>query len=168
MKHFKKIELLANVAIIVVAALLGVVLVRNYLWPATNGKATPPDMVTVGKKLNVPGVDWAANKRTLLLTLQTGCHFCTDSAPFYKELAKRQAERPDLKLVAILPSPVADSKAYLDSLGVSVQEVRQARLEAVGVGGTPTLLLVDSAGVVTGVWRGQLDSAREAELLAQL
>lgn len=168
MRHFRKIELIANVAIIVVAVLLCLVLVRGYFWPDAGEQGAGPNAAVVGKKLNVPGVDWASNKRTLLLALQPGCRFCSESAPFYKELVKRQAERPDLKLVAVLPSRVADSNAYLDSLGVTIQEVRQARLDAVGVAGTPTLLMVNSEGVVTGVWRGLLDSAHEAELLEKL
>jgi len=165
----RKIEVIANIAIIVVALVLGVTLVRNYLLPTSKSAeraAVEPSLV--GRKLSLPGVDWTKNGRTLVLALQSGCRFCTESAPFYKELAKRQPAQSSLKMIAVLPDSVEDSQTYIKSLGVTVDEVRQAPLDSLGVAGTPTLFIVDSGGVVTDAWRGQLDPAHEEEVLARL
>jgi hypothetical protein len=169
----KKVELVANISISVASILVAALIVKNIVWqPAPRAVfSTPQNQPTVnlvGRNLSLPGVNWNDNGRTLVLALQPGCHFCTSSAPFYKQLVMRQSARPSLTLIAVLPSPVQDSKAYLDSLGVSIEDVRQSPLSSIGVSGTPTLLMVDRAGVVTGVWRGRLDHDHEAEVLAQL
>jgi hypothetical protein len=163
-----RIEVLANIAIIIVAVFLIFILAKQYLRPVAGNSARPTDENLIGKKISLPEVDWAANGRTLVLALQSGCHFCTESAPFYKELVKRQSGRSNLKLVAVLPDQLDNAKAYLDSLGVSVENVRRASLSSIGVLGTPTLLLVDNNGVIGSAWKGRLDSAREHEVLEKL
>src|SRR5205085_12578264 len=44
----------------------------------------------VGSTLSLAGMNWAKNKQTRLLVLRDGCHFCSDSAPFYQRLVKEQ------------------------------------------------------------------------------
>jgi hypothetical protein len=124
MSAYKKVELLANVAIIMVALVLGVVLVRRYLLPGTQTEANLPDQLAVGTRLALPGVDWAENNRTLLLALSKGYYFCRESAAFYPRLAAERAGRGDLRLVAVLPQPVEEGRGYLNELGVGVDEVR--------------------------------------------
>jgi hypothetical protein len=56
----------------------------------------------------------------------------------------------------------------LEQLGVSVDEVKQFSLEKIGVSGTPTLLLVDTSGVVKNFWVGKLSPEQEATVLSVL
>lgn len=169
---FKKAELLANVAIIIVALLLGVVLVKRYLLPAQDAApqaARPADpRIPPGTKATLTGVDWAQNKQTLLLVLSRDCHFCTESAPFYQRLTRETAGRPDVHLIALFPQEVEEGKKYLANLGVTVGEIRQAAPSSTGAGGTPTLILVDAQGVVTKSWVGKLSAPEESEVLSQL
>ncbi|HEX8844452.1 MAG TPA: hypothetical protein VF791_07400 [Pyrinomonadaceae bacterium] len=172
MKLSRKIEVISNLAIVVVAILLSFTIVKTYLWPTSKsaGSNVPANNVPaniVGRKVSLPDVDWAKNERTLVLALKSDCRFCTESAPFYRELLKRQTLQSNMKLIAVLPNPVDEAKAYLASLGVNVGEVRQASLNSIGVSGTPTLLIVDSSGVVTDAWKGRLDRAGEAEVLSR-
>ena len=173
----KKIEVLSNVAIIVVAIVLTFTLIKGYTSknsvdaPVKNPTAINPTVNSadlIGKKLNVPDVDWAKNGKTLVMAVQSGCHFCTDSGPFYRELAKRQSANAKVKIVAILPQTVEDSRQYLSSLGVSINQIRQMSLGSIGVSGTPTLLLADSNGVVTDAWIGKLDGSKEAVVLDRM
>jgi len=162
----KRIELVANVAIIVVAILLGVVLVRSYLFrrsPAVQTTATPA--VRPGTKLSLPGVDWKATGRTLVMALSTQCHFCSESAPFYQRVAQERAKTGNLRLLAVLPQSVSESQNYLKTLGVTVDDVKQLRLDSIGVSGTPTLLMANGEGIVTDSWRGQLSAEKEVEVL---
>jgi hypothetical protein len=165
----RKIELLANVSIIIVAILLCSVLIKGYLLtdsPAPTPLSTTPESpVHIGAKVALPDMDWQKNGSTLLLALSTTCHFCTDSAPFYQRVVK---ERGDTKIVALLPQTTDEGKAYLKSLDVSVDDVKQVALETLGVRGTPTLILVDQDGKVKNVWIGILTNQRENELLSQL
>lgn len=159
------IETSANVAIILAAVLLAAVLVKQHLLDGTRTQASGPQPgVAVGAKLTAPDVDWSGNKRTLLLALSTTCHFCSESAPFYQRLVKESGVR----LVALMPQGVAEGKLYLNRLGVPVGDVRQMSLDTIGVSGTPTILLVDDAGRVSGKWVGKLDPEGEAELLEQV
>jgi hypothetical protein len=166
----KKTELLANIAIIVVAVLLGGVLVKRYLWPGGDASPAPraDPRIPAGTQATLPGVDWAKNGRTLLLVLSRDCRYCTESAPFYRSLARETEGRPDIRLIAVFPQEVAEGRKYLEDLGVNVHEVRQAAPSSTGAGGTPTLILVDDGGVVKNSWVGKLAAPEESEVLNHL
>lgn len=101
---FKKVELIANGSIIIVAVLLSVVLVKSYLFtnssPPNTNLETNNNEIHVGQVVALPDVDWTKNGRTLLLALSTTCHFCTQSSPFYQRLVK---EHGDTQLIALVP-----------------------------------------------------------------
>ncbi|MGD0694772.1 MAG: hypothetical protein ABSB82_07940 [Terriglobia bacterium] len=162
-----RLENLANLATILVSLLLSAVLVKVFLLPQP-GPAPNPAQPHAGMsmKRSLPGVDWVKNKRTLVLAISSQCHFCTESAPFFQRIQKERAK--DLKLVAVLPQSVDESRKYLEKEGVQVDDVKQASLNAIRVTGTPTLLLVDGKGTVTQVWEGKLQPDQEGEVLAVL
>lgn len=161
----KGIETSTNVAIIIAAVLLAAVLVKQQLIDGTRTQANGPQPgVAVGAKLTMPDVNWAENKGTLLLALSTTCHFCTESAPFYQRLAKEDGVR----LIAVMPQDAVEGRLYLSKMGVPVDDVRQMSLNSIDVSGTPTLLLVDEEGRVSGKWVGKLDPERESDLLKQI
>ena len=165
----KKIEVATNIAIIIAALSLTAVLAKRYLSPTaplTQTRVTAG--IPAGTKADFIDIDWAKNSRTLLLVLQSGCSFCTESSPFYQRLARETGQRSDVHLVAVLPQDVAEGAKYLNSLGVPIQDVRQAQLGTLGVSGTPTLILINDKGIVTNSWVGKLSGDREAEVLNQL
>lgn len=165
---YKRVELLANVAILVVAVLLGVVLVSRYLLPASSRPAGGESTrIKPGTKLSLPGVDWGKGDRTLLLVLSTSCRFCTDSAPFYRRLAQEKAGNGGVSLLAVLPQSVGDSQKYLNDLGVAVDDIRQASLEDAQVRATPTLIIADRTGSVIESWVGKLPAEKEEEVLSR-
>lgn len=166
----KKTELLANIAIIVVALLLGGVLIKRYLLTSDDavGDRNGVSRIAAGTKVSLPEIDWAKSDRTLLLVLSKGCHFCSESAPFYQRLVRDTSGRGDVRLVAVLPQDVNEGRKYLNELAVPINEVRQSTLESLGVGGTPTLILVDNKGAVTDSWVGKLPPDKESEVLSHL
>ena len=160
----QRLELLTNLAIIVAAVLLSVVLIKNYLLP-DRSKDSPRDFrIPAGAKVSLPDVDWSNNNQTLLLVLQKGCHFCTESAAFYQRLVREG----HVHLVAVLPQTPDEGRKYLDDLGVAIDEVKQAPLDSIYVHGTPTLILVNNQGVVMTSWVGKLSADGEAEVLRRL
>lgn len=172
-KAFAVIQLIANLAIIVIAVLLGALYVQQQeayrrlsdfrsSVPSAERPKTPK-----GNIVRISGVDWSINGRTLVLALKSGCRFCTESAPFYKELLKKQAKSP-VHLVAVFPENDPAAQSYLDTLGISINIVRQVPLDELFISGTPTILLVDSNGQVTDAWIGRLDPRREQEVLSEL
>jgi hypothetical protein len=165
----KRIELVANLAIIVVATLLAVVLVRSYLLRRPSAtQTTATSGIRAGTNLSLPGVDWSANGQTLVMALSTQCHFCTESAPFYQRLAQERAKNPNLRLIAVFPQATPEGQEYLKGLGVNVDDVRQSKLESLGVSGTPTLIMANNQGIVEDSWRGRLTGDKEAEVLRRL
>ena len=160
----KKIELIANVSIILVAILLGTLLLKEYRIK----KSDKPTTISAGTKLALPGIDWAKSEQTLLLVLQKGCHFCADSAPFYKRLVEEFGNRGTIKLIALLPQDSGEAKEYLNELGINIDNIRTVNPSSLGVTGTPTVLLIDRSGVVKGVWVGRLPADGESEILTRL
>jgi Redoxin len=159
-KLAQRIEPASHIAIVILAVLIGMVLVKSHLLPDkskslpggnTTGDLAEPGLV--GKAISLPDTDWKKGDQTLVLVLSVGCGFCTESAPFYKELVQKR--KGNTRLLAVLPQPVEAGKKYLADLGINVDEVRQARVNSIGVRGTPTLLLVNKDGVVTSSWRGE-------------
>lgn len=176
----KKLEILANVAVVITSVVLCSVLVKKYFFsstkqeasvgavqsksPASSGSQRPS--IQAGTKISLAGIYWSQSNRTLLLALSTTCHFCSESVPFYQELERQRTK--GVRLVAVLPQPVNAAKNYLDKLGVRVDCVVQASLGSVGVSGTPTLLLIDHDGAVTDSWVGKLSDSEAERIVTQL
>ena len=150
----KKVELVANVAIIVVALAVGVALYKNYF--TKNPPNSPPvnNQVSKGTKVALADVDWGKTDQTLVLALSAECRFCTESAPFYQHLIREKAGSKSFELIAVLPQPESRGREYLKNLGVDIEQVKQAEPRTFGVQGTPTLLLVNKNGEVIDVCFG--------------
>ena len=166
---YKRTELVANIAIILVAISLVVVLAKRFVFtaPAANSVAENQQPI-VGTKVSLPDIDWSKTNKNLLLVLSNTCKYCTESAPFYQRLAQERARRASFHLTAVLPQPVDDGRKYLNGLGVAIDEVKQLSAGTLRIRGTPTLLLINSAGVVTDEWMGKLPPETEAEVLSRL
>lgn len=170
MNHlYKRVELVANIAIILLAISLAVVLVKRFVFSDRNqNQAADQLQSNVGAKVSLPDIDWSRSDKNLLLMLSDSCRYCTESAPFYKRLVQERTQRDTFRLIAVLPQPVSDGRRYLNGLGVDLDEIKQLSSGAIRIRGTPTLLLVNSAGVVTDEWLGKLPEEKENEVLSRL
>jgi len=168
---FKRIELVTNIAIIMVALLLATFLIKNLIVDRSASRrrlAATEQALKPGMKVSLPGFDWSMKDSHIVLVLQKGCHFCSESAPFYQQLVRGVAGRPDLQLVATLPQSTNEARQYLNEIKVPIAEVVQANLGSIKVRGTPTLLLVDKTGMITDIWSGKLPPEKESEVLNRL
>lgn len=176
----RKLEVLANIAVIATSVVLCSVLVKKFFFsPAkqeesveaspsesTASRASRRPSIKAGTKISLPGIDWSKSTHTILLVLSTTCHFCTESAPFYQKL---EQERPNnLRLIAVLPQSVDEGRAYLTRLGLGLHDTVQAPLASVGASATPTLLLIDDEGSVKDSWVGKLSDTEAASVIAQV
>jgi peroxiredoxin len=160
----KRLEVAVNVAILC-AFLMVAALAAQRFWSArTNAKTTSPE---IGTKVSLASVDWSKSDRNLVLVLSTTCGFCSQSAPFYKELVP-DAEQRGIQVIAVLPQALSESRSYLDGLGVDVQNILQSPLDSVKAKATPTLLIVDKTGTINKAWVGKLESQREKQVIASL
>ena len=161
-KFGKSLEIASNVAIVIVAILLGIVLVKKFLLADTPPPLpSAPKEIAAGTKLNLPNVDLSQSDKNLLMVVSNTCHFCSESADFYKRLVQEKASRGGFRMIALLPQPVEQGNEYMQKLGVKVDDVKQVNMSALGVQGTPTLLIVDRNGIVQKSWIGKLSSSSE-------
>ena len=171
----KSTHRLVDAGILLAAVVLGFFLGRATLpnpapgrVGATNPISRPSPTNPIGQRLALPGVDWEKNRRTLVLALQTGCRFCSESGPFYERLAEQRARFGETRFIAVLPQTPDESRSFLSQLGVRVDDIMQGSLANIGVRGTPTLLLVNSGGIVTEAWPGKLGPQAEQAVLSRL
>lgn len=140
------------------------VLVKRQVFPSPSRTNAP--QINAGEKLNVPNVDWEQNKKSLVFFLQKGCHYCADSAPFYRQLIAAAAKK-NVKSLAILPNSADDARQYLKSLELPIDNLATGSLASYKVNGTPTVLFVDRNGIVRSVWFGAAPE-REKEMRDRL
>ena len=153
-----KLEAIANVTVIVIALAVGGVVLTRY---AVSYRAQR--WVAVGDHLaKLPGLDWSQHRRTLVLVLNTGCHFCQDSVPFYRKLTQAA---DDVQLVAVFPNEAEAVSQFTAHEALSIRSVPAVPLENLHVNATPTLVLMDAEGRVERVWVGVLTSRQETDLL---
>ena len=158
----KKIEIAANIGIVIVAILAVTVWITN-----SRKQTAGPGSIAVGTKFAITDVNWRGNGKTMVLALATTCHFCTESAGFYRELVQ-YCNSHNIPTVAVFPQTADEGRSYLTNEGVKVNDVRQASFSTIQVSGTPTLLLIDENGAVKRVWVGKLSPDEEKRVLSQL
>lgn len=158
-----KIEAAANVMVIVLAVVVGLVFLRDRLYSV----APESTAVKAGDKLaNLDGWDWSEHDQTLVLGLRKGCHFCEDSAPFYQRLAAEQQPGTSTStIVAVFPDPADAVNEVVQSEGLRIHALAGVPLERLEIDATPTLLLVDRSGTVLKAWIGMLSPRQELEVI---
>lgn len=160
----KRLEIAVNVAILCAFLTVAALAAQRFWITRSADRGSGPE---IGAKVSLAGVEWSKSGRTLVLALSTTCHFCSESAAFYKKLVP-EAISHGVPIVAVLPQPTADGRSYLDGLGLHVRDVLQSPLVAVDVAGTPTILVVDGRGRISKAWVGKLAPEREDQVLASL
>jgi rhodanese-related sulfurtransferase len=167
----RKAEAVANVVTIIVALLLGGVLAKRYFFAGPRAGAPPVSenrIFTDGRtKLPLPEVDWKRGELTLVLVLNEKCQVCLESSEFHRRLTE-VARDSQIPVVAALPGDVSESQRFLSSSGLSVPEVRRASHQAMGLLGTPAVVLVNGEGVIVEAWVGKLPAEEEAIVVERL
>lgn len=166
-KISEKVELTANILIICVAVLIGIVVVQKYFFSSPTPNQPARLQPVTGAKMNLQDVNFSNQPKTLILALQTGCHFCNESASFYKRIVETVKDK-NIKLVAVFPTEVEKSAAHLKELGLTNMEVRSSPLNALQVSGTPTLILINNKSEITDYWVGKLPPDKEIEVINKL
>jgi hypothetical protein len=162
-RRLKYLDRIANGAIVVVVAVFLTLVIRGEISRRTAAPARSPGAL-VGKTIRLPGVQFPAQRDSLVLGISTQCHFCNESLPFYQQLT--DSLRGRLDVFAVMPQAQAEAGKYLADAGLSSVHGVSADPGSIGVYATPTLLLVDSHGKVKSVWVGKQDEAGQRKILA--
>ena len=89
------------------------------------------------------------------------CHFCRESAPFYRSLTSNK-----VRIVALMPDK-QKGEEYLRSEKIDFPVI-VADSQTMRVHGTPTMVLVNPNGKVAHMWSGKLTPVAEQAVLAEL
>jgi thiol-disulfide isomerase/thioredoxin len=166
-KFSRKVELTANIIFVVATVFLVGILVQRYFFAKPRVNQPAFLVPTIGKQVNLPDENWSAQPKTLILALQTTCHFCDESASFYKRLVETTKNK-NVKIVAVFPQSVAEATAHLSQLGIGGVEVKQAPISALNTFGTPTLIITNQKGEVVKYWIGKLTDDQEVEVVNEV
>jgi peroxiredoxin len=157
------LNVVVNLAILGTCALIAVTIVRQR-QQGTGGTFVSAVQFKPGDRAEtIQGVDYRTSGATLLLYVRSSCHFCTASMPFYRRLHDSLKNRHLVQVVAVSPEDTDVTEKYLQSHQVDVEKVAKDQGTPKS---TPTLLLVDSGGVIQHVWLGQQDEVGEKSILA--
>jgi hypothetical protein len=162
--RYRKLENVGNFSVILVALIATAILVDRYFIPHERGNRRVA--LTRGELLHLPGVTRNGHEHTLVIAMQAGCQFCTESGEFYKRLAGNtgRGSAPVLA-VAVLPNSSSESHQYLEKLGLDIQSVSDVSLSRIHVKATPTIVLIDRVGRVENIWVGKLSTKGENQII---
>ncbi len=155
------IELVAQVVVAMAIVITAGVLVKKTTFSGQGNGARLP-RINAGERLNVPTIDWAQNKKSLVFFLKKDCPYCTSSAAFYRQLMDEASKR-NVKCIAVLPNSPEDARKYLRYLELPFENIYTGPVEDSKISGTPTIVFVDMNGIVKSVWIGA-QTEREKEM----
>ncbi len=161
--RFLRLDFIANLLVICLCCYTLITISNHF----SAHKPTTFNSPLHGKPFPTKLLNWSKAEKTVVLALQAGCHYCVDSAPFYRKLATVTAEH-GIQLTAVSPHSPLTAGAFLNRIGLSGVEVRQVQLPAIEVNGTPTLFIVDKSGKIFDVWVGELTQHEEDDVLKTL
>jgi thioredoxin-related protein len=164
-------SVIVNTATILTFVGIGVLCFKAGYLPLNFGASNASKRLAVGK--NLPAFqkhDWHSHRETLLLALRDGCHYCKDSAPFYKKLTEfeRSGAIKDFHILAVFPDPSEIVSDLLKSEQLDLDSISSVDFEELGVTGTPTAVLVDQSGRVLELWVGELSDIGQQTLIDKL
>jgi thioredoxin-related protein len=165
----RHLDIITTILVVALFVTMTVVYVHGRFYK----KQVDPAGSTVAKDLKIADalkLEYKTHSRTLILALDKNCTYCERSAEFYKRLLQSQATSAgNTQLVAVLPNDDWEATHYLRQEGLErLPHVSNVKLGQFKISALPTLILVDRLGRVVESWSGQLDEARENQVLESI
>ena len=115
----EKLEVITNITLIGLACVIG----YNFWQTQRIRDQAPPASIKAGDLLpSLPGFEWNAHDRTLVLVLETGCRYCEESIPFYRRLVELQeSNQTDAHLVAIFPDDQSTVRQFVETQRLTIE-----------------------------------------------
>jgi len=164
----KKLEAIANVAIIVLVVLISISLFYRRSRQSAEDPAGPSGALGEGKRMLAPaGYQWEQHSRTLLMALRYGCVHCERNMDLYRELEQKAGKgRAQADLLSVFPDDPYVAEHDIDQHGLQgLRFVANVDFDKLRLPGTPTLLLVDNHGTILHAWIGELSQKEQDEVM---
>src|SRR5829696_3734050 len=129
------IELAVQVVIAIAIVITAGVFVKRTVLPGQSSGRMPT--INAGKRLTIPNVDWAQNKKTLVFFLKKDCPYCTTSAGLYRQLIEDATKR-NVKCLAVMPNTPEEARKYLQYIELPLENIYTRPLGDYKISGTPT------------------------------
>jgi thiol-disulfide isomerase/thioredoxin len=126
----------------------------------------PPKVIVEGQLIGPLGLGeyrWDSNRATLVIALRSGCPYCEASMGLYGRISELwKGHALEAYPLVLYPDSTKEVNAEIRDL----RQLTNVDYVRMGVGSTPTLLLIDSQGRVLRKWTGQLTSQTEEGFLS--
>jgi hypothetical protein len=161
-------KLLNNLASAALIAACVVFVIQSTRSNTSEASRPSIDLYNVGDHLvELPVTIAAQAERTVFLYVNSRCRFCTNSMPLYRDLRARSAQAARTRFVVASSEPEPMLAAYLDEHGLTANDVVTVqRITGGKLRGTPTLVIVDANGRITGIWHGEQPPTKYEEILS--
>jgi hypothetical protein len=145
---------------------LALLLERRFLPNGSAPSAASSEKALVGEHIEIAGLDWRSSPMNAVLYMNTRCHFCQESTPFYREITDAQRSRRAGVSLSVLSAESPEvMREYLTKKQIVVDGVYKLSSPVPALTGTPTWLIIDAGGIVRQAFIGKLNGSKEKELL---
>ncbi|MDQ2898659.1 MAG: hypothetical protein M3Y07_02530 [Acidobacteriota bacterium] len=155
MRPTNALDKIISIAVLVTCLIVSGISISSALQRSAWSQREPQEG-DIGRHIHITGVQWKSHKASLVLVLNTQCHFCDASVPFYRSLTELESRNMPLALVAVFPQAKEDVTLYTARKALKFTTVITDQGDLLGAAGTPTIFLIDSFGIVRNRWQGLL------------
>lgn len=164
----KTLELLTNLAVLIVALAIIATLVVNFY----EHKRTPTLQSGLARGQILPALgnlDYGASPETLIIALDARCTYCRESIPFYNKIIQANInQRSTTRIFAVFPNQKEEVESFVKQNNFNINTIPSVNFNAVKLRGTPIMILVDSSGRVKNFWVGKIPQEEEIALINNL
>lgn len=167
-----------DAAILLTCVVVGIQLIRFHSAAASAAESRtklrvtanePAPALSIGAVIKLDGVDWSKHPRQAVLLFWSSCHACESQVPFYRQLSRQLNGAHAVGFLGIGIEPLPTASEWLKKSDIRPERViRVDKPSAIGLLITPTLLIVDSTGLVTDLWAGVMDAQTQGTFLERL
>jgi len=150
----------ANAAIIAASAAVLLAVWMDLRWrQAVPAPPAPVPSLRIGAKAPaIAGIDYARSRRTLVLFMSVHCAYCRTAVPFFRDLAASLAPASGglakARILAVFPDDAVEVSQFGERENFQIEAASGLPLQSIGVGATPTAVLVSRSGRGSQIWQG--------------
>jgi thioredoxin-related protein len=163
----KLLDRSANILLIVVCLIVSARVASNFFAKHQFFKTLPQvgSPKSKGVSTSVGDIRPKPDLGGVLLFVSPTCHYCEQSLPFYRVLAKSLSQTGMTMLIAIVDqSGNMSGESYIVSRDLPQAVPVNIALNRFGITATPTLLAYNANGGVTGSWTGLLNQSAQQQV----
>lgn len=165
----RRLEVITNLAVLLVCLMALVALLRVGATARLSSSRRQPSQLSVleqGQVFHAASALHITGRPALIVALNTNCHFCAESLPFYRQLKEEPRDATAPPVIMIFPNSRSEVKAFLRGLDSDPLSVfAEQDFAGFGISGTPTVVLLNANGVIRRVWTGKLSADEEQEIM---